>query len=247
MSIKRFHVSMAKIFEYHKMSNKLNPIIECECGCGNFKMLFDNRGRHFEYLEGHKTGQIRKGRKLSLSHRQKISNWAKTVIRTDGWKRKIGDAHRGKKRHWKSGKPPNLGKKFSIETKEKIRLSRLKQIIPIKDTKPEIMIQIALNLEGIKFEKHKLLIGQPDIFIEPNLCIFIDGCYWHGCKECFPDLIVNKRIFQTIFTDFEIVQKLNELGYNVIRIKEHLIIDKKTNSIENIISLIKNTIRIVKQ
>jgi len=61
-----------------------------------------------------------------------------------------------------------------------LRNYRLSQIIPTKDSIPEKMIQKELKRNGIKFKKHIKLIGQPDLFIEPNICIFCDGDFWHG-------------------------------------------------------------------
>ena len=69
---------------------------------------------------------------------------------------------------------PNYGNHYSEEIREKIRLSRLGRHLPIKDTSIEIALQKALKERGIKFETHKTIFGQPDIFIKPNICIFAD-------------------------------------------------------------------------
>jgi hypothetical protein len=49
-----------------------------------------------------------------------------------------------------------------------------------KDTSIEIILQNILKDNGIAFIKHKSIFGQPDIFINPNICIFCDGDYWHN-------------------------------------------------------------------
>lgn len=230
------------VFDFRK--DKLNPIIVCECGCGNFKFLYDKNGRISYILQGHATGARSKGKKATIETKLKLSKIRRGKPKTQEWKKKIGDAQRGPLNHLYGKPSPYKGMKnrYTPLQIERIRQGRLRQVIPIKDTKIEKMMQLALSLEQIKFETHKAIIGQPDIFIEPNTCIFIDGCYWHGCRECYPDLIVNKRIFQTTFKDVDVNQKLNELGYNVIRIKEHVIMDEKTDSMLNIMSLIKKTI-----
>lgn len=242
MSVTRFRPFKIPKYIYRKRKRDLNPIIDCECGCGNFKMLYDIRGRISYYLEGHKVAETSVvGRKLSKSTKIKIGLAVSKIPRTLEWRQKIGASNKGKT----LGRPSQfkgIKNRHSKETIEKIRNARRNQIIPKTDTKPERMIQIALSLQGIKFETHKPLIGQPDIFIEPNICIFIDGCYWHGCKDCYPELIVSKRIFQTTFSDISNTHKLNELGYNVIRIREHLIKDKNSDSVKNIINLIRTTI-----
>lgn len=46
------------------------------------------------------------------------------------------------------------------------------------------MLQEKLNKEAIPFETHKRLYGLPDLFIKPDICIFVDGDYWH-CNPNF--------------------------------------------------------------
>ncbi len=132
--------------------------------------------------------------------------WKKKVVgqkRTDEQKKRISDSikngyengrinpRKGVKMLEETKKKIGLGNKGNLhtaETKEKIRIKRLKQILPTKDTSIEIKIQTLLSDKGIKFEKHKSILGkyQVDIFIKPNLIIECDGDYWHnrpGVKE----------------------------------------------------------------
>jgi DNA mismatch endonuclease Vsr len=101
--------------------------------------------------------------------------------------------------------------------KEKMREMRLKAHIPYKDTKPEKIIQDVLRINNIIFETHKSIIGQPDIFIKPNICIFVDGCYWHSCPIHHPKTYNLKKRLK----DDKINTKLQEMGYNIVRIWEH--------------------------
>jgi len=128
------------------------------------------------------------------------------------------------------GKPTwNKGRTgiYSEETINKFREARMKIIIPRKDTYPEILIQKILEKNNIKFETHKPILGQPDIFIEPNICIFVDGCFWHGCEKCFDKNYFNKygRVFSRIraikVKDILITQSLINKGYIVLRFWEH--------------------------
>ena len=49
-----------------------------------------------------------------------------------------------------------------------------------------------LNEIGIEWKHKGVLRAQPDIFIEPNICIFVDGDYWH----CNPnDYVYKKKLF----------------------------------------------------
>ncbi len=112
--------------------------------------------------------------------------------------------------------------KNNPEAVEIIRERRVKQVFPIKDTKIEIRMQNALKERNIIFEKHKPIFGQPDIFIEPNLCIFCDGDYWHNLdKGKKRDKIVNKV--------------LTEKGYILLRFWEHRINDNINDCIKEIL------------
>lgn len=143
-----------------------------------------------------------------------------------------------------------LGKHHTKKTKQKIKESRKNIILPKKDTKPEKMVQIALALEGIKFEKHKTMkMGRnylhPDIFIEPNICIQIHGCYFHYCPICFRDKKPNKIQLNNIIRDQRTIPFLNSNGYQVIIIWEHMIKDQNKSILkaQNYINLIKGLLQ----
>lgn len=113
------------------------------------------------------------------------------------------------------------GSKRSEETKNKIKIARQKQVLPTKDTSIEIKIQKELEKRKIVFEKHKPIIGQPDIFIEPNICIFADGDYWHNRSEA------KKR-------DEYVNKKLKEQNYQILRFWEHEINESAEKCIDKI-------------
>ena len=111
-------------------------------------------------------------------------------------KRKLSESHKGKG----LGKDnPMFGKKHTLETRKIIRKKRWDQVVPTKDTKFELSIQSLLREKGIEFEKHKSILGQPDIFIKPNLCIFLDGDFHHANPSKYSDdaIIWNERISKT--------------------------------------------------
>jgi len=103
------------------------------------------------------------------------------------------------------------------------RQQRLHQIFPKKDSKPEKILQAELIKRNIQFKKHVPLIGQPDIFIEPNICIFADGDYWHAnpAKYKGTDLLIGNTLAKDKWNyDKSINKKLRNQNYNVIRFWE---------------------------
>jgi len=111
----------------------------------------------------------------------------------------------------------------STQTKKKISDARLKQILPLKDTSIEIKIQEELKKLNIPFVTHKTLLNltQCDIFIEPNICIFADGCYWHGCEKCFDQNKFNAMQRKAKVRSLLITQKLINEGFKVLKFWEH--------------------------
>ena len=85
------------------------------------------------------------------------------------------------------------------------------------NTKPERFLQSILSVNGVEYETHKKLYGLPDIFIEPNTCVFVDGCYWHGCNKCGK---IQKDIKIRKLKDNKVNKILNK-KYKVIRLWEH--------------------------
>ncbi len=74
-----------------------------------------------------------------------------------------------------------------MDTVTSMQRSKNMKRIKSKDTKPEIVLRKALWRIGYRYLKNvDELPGKPDIVIKTvkncqvNLCIFVDGKYWHG-------------------------------------------------------------------
>lgn len=69
--------------------------------------------------------------------------------------------------------------------------------------------------------------GHPDfIFRKQKVCVFIDGCYWHGCKKCYVRPKTNKKYWDTKIInnkrrDRKVTKYLRDDGWTVLRIWEH--------------------------
>jgi len=69
--------------------------------------------------------------------------------------------------------------------------------------------------------------GHPDVFFPRHqLAIFVDGCFWHGCKECFRSPAQNRsfwmrKILENVRRDRRIDRYLRRRGISVMRVWEH--------------------------
>jgi G:T-mismatch repair DNA endonuclease (very short patch repair protein) len=205
----------------------------CECGCGEPTTKINHtinkigriKGNYNRFLPGHYLkinepwnkgingySTSLKGREFSKNHRKNISL---SMTGKTPWNKGNGD-------YIKGSENPMFGKKHSEKTKEKIREARMKQKLPTKFTSIEIKIKKFLDILRIPYKTHKAVMGisQPDFFIEPNICIYCDGDYWHNLPE------VIKR-------DKKINEILIFAGYKVLRLWENKINSMDVNKFKN--------------
>jgi len=102
-------------------------------------------------------------------------------------------------------------------------------MIKSENTDPEVKFHNLLHSEGIGgFQMHpRRIVGKPDFYFPKHkIAIFIDGCFWHGCKDCFKIPATNKnfwdkKIKNNIKRDKKVNKILKAMGITTIRIKEH--------------------------
>lgn len=118
----------------------------------------------------------------------------------------------------------NKGHKLTKEQKEKQRIGLSKNPTFRKNNKIERMVQEELRVRKIKFKTHIPLIGQPDIFIDPNICIFIDGNLYHANPHIYkPNTVVpkiNMKAKEKWKYDKSVTRRLQYRGYIVLRFWE---------------------------
>lgn len=54
------------------------------------------------------------------------------------------------------------------------------------DTGPELTVRRFLHSQGLRYRLHaRRLPGKPDlVFPALRACLFVHGCFWHGCRKC---------------------------------------------------------------
>lgn len=93
----------------------------------------------------------------------------------------------------------------------------------------ELKFRMALIRLGISgwFMHPKEIEGCPDFFFpEHRLAVFIDGCFWHGCPQCYRRPSSRQdywdgKLARNIKRDRQIDESLVAKGYKVARVWEH--------------------------
>jgi DNA mismatch endonuclease (patch repair protein) len=108
---------------------------------------------------------------------------------------------------------------------------RAMRAVPSHDTAPERALRKLLHAKGLRFRKH--VRPEPEfrceadvVFPRAKVCVFLDGCFWHGCAEHFNPPKTNtkwwiEKISQNIRRDLEKTKYLRDSGWTVLRFWEH--------------------------
>ena len=106
-----------------------------------------------------------------------------------------------------------------------------------KDSKIEVEFRKKLWAEGFRYSKNSAkYFGKPDIVLPKyKTVIFIDSCFWHGCKKHGSIPTTRKKFWtekidRNKARDKEVNKYYKKLNWKVIRVWEHDL--KKTSTIE---------------
>jgi len=115
-------------------------------------------------------------------------------------------------------------------------------------TKPEIVLRSALHAAGYRFRKDlRLDLGQvkprPDVvFTRAKVAVFVDGCYWHSCPEHGRqkpgknDAYWSAKLARNVERDREQDSALEEAGWSVLRLWEHVPVQDAVCAVKNAVS-----------
>ena len=106
--------------------------------------------------------------------------------------------------------------------------SEIMQAIKSRDSKMELFFRKELSKRGLRYRKHvSRLPGKPDIvFVKKRAAIFLDSCFWHGCKKHCRLPASNKRywiekIERNKKRDKFVNKKYDGMGWKILRVWEH--------------------------
>lgn len=83
------------------------------------------------------------------------------------------------------------------------------------------------GIRGWRIGHESNLPGKPDVvFNRARVAIFLDGCFWHGCRDCRSVPVTNRafwhsKINRNIARDRTVAHALRKLNWKVLRIWEH--------------------------
>lgn len=111
--------------------------------------------------------------------------------------------------------------------------SKVMASIKGRNTRPEIVVRKLLWAKGIRYRIHdKKVTGTPDISNKSKkIAIFIDGCFWHGCNNCYKEPRTNVAYWHTKIINNkkrrkEIIKKLSKDNWKILEFWEHRVVNE---------------------
>lgn len=100
-----------------------------------------------------------------------------------------------------------------------------------KDTGLERLLRRTLWAHGLRYRVRLSLPGTPDLaFVRSKVAVFVDGCFWHECPQHYKAPATNvdfwrRKVARNVLRDRRADEELNALGWQVMRIWEHEIVE----------------------
>lgn len=115
-----------------------------------------------------------------------------------------------------------------------------------KDTKIEISFRKELWNQGFRYSKNSAkYFGKPDLVLKKHkTVIFIDSCFWHGCKKHCRMPATNKKywvnkIERNKSRDKEVNKYYKKSDWKIIRIWEHDVLKNSDKTVIKIVEFLK--------
>ncbi|TSC92189.1 MAG: DNA mismatch endonuclease, patch repair protein [Candidatus Berkelbacteria bacterium Licking1014_85] len=115
-----------------------------------------------------------------------------------------------------------------MDTVSKKQRSEIMSLVRSKETKMEIAFRKMLWQKGFRYRKNSVnYFGKPDIILKKyRTVIFLDSCFWHGCKKHCRMPSTNKKYWIDKIDgnqkrDKKVNKYYKKIGWKIIRIWEH--------------------------
>lgn len=100
-------------------------------------------------------------------------------------------------------------------------------------TTPEMLLHGMLKGRRVRHQMWPdWLHGHPDVWIEPNIVVFVNGCFWHGCPRHWRCPKTNRKFWaekirRNAARQRSVIRKLRKDGWSVRVVWEHDIARKR--------------------
>ncbi len=127
----------------------------------------------------------------------------------------------------------------------KQKRSEIMSKVKSKDSKIEIDFRKAIWRAGLRYRKNPpKYFGKPDLVLKKyKTVIFVDSCFWHGCKKhCRLPATRKKYWTEKIERNRKRDQEVNcyyrKIGWKIIRVWEHEIKNSLKETIKKVIKFL---------
>lgn len=107
------------------------------------------------------------------------------------------------------------------------RSAIMRQVKSSKNKSTEEKLVSALRAGKVSgWRRNYDILGKPDLaFPKKHLAVFVDGCFWHGCPNCYRRPATNRDYWDAKVTrnrqrDRDVSRMLRKSGWTVLRIWE---------------------------
>lgn len=89
------------------------------------------------------------------------------------------------------------------------------------------LVSLLRAYKVVGWRRHLPLLGHPDFtFRRERVVVFVDGCFWHGCPQCYKAPRTNQEFWARKVAinrarDRHVTSWLRANGWRVVRIWEH--------------------------
>ncbi|WP_367280055.1 very short patch repair endonuclease, partial [Nocardioides sp.] len=114
-----------------------------------------------------------------------------------------------------------------------------------RDTEPERLLRREVHRRGLRYRVDAPLPGLPRrradlLFTRAKVAVFVDGCFWHGCREHKTAPTNNSdwwaaKLAHNVERDAETDEHMRSLGWTVLRVWEHEDMKQAASDIERIV------------
>ena len=129
----------------------------------------------------------------------------------------------------------------------KTKRSAVMRAIKSKNTGLERAFRTKLWKSGLRYRVNYSLPGRPDlVFVQARLLVFLDSCFWHGCRwHCrMPKSNVgywDGKIAGNRRRDRSVTVECKRLGWGVLRLWEHSIREDLSGCVAKVIAALNTT------